>query len=201
MLGAIIESVAPQGIAPFHTLKSRMRRHLMWPSKILALFDAVDWQSSDPSELYGPYNALLDFCFPWELGWSVALSYTISGKEANPVFIASCNRRPALCLIVKPASHSHQSESRAAADEDIQRALGALSPAPCAPILHGLVAYGSQVSHYTLHTATYNNSLSKMSNQLQPVTDAAAHSLDMDILQEPGVGQFQDIVKLASCAV
>ena len=39
--------------------------------KLIALFEAVDWESPDESELYGPFNALLDFYFPWEAGWNV----------------------------------------------------------------------------------------------------------------------------------
>lgn len=118
----------------------------MWPAGIVALFDALDRASDDASELYGPYNALLDFCFPWEEGWSVVPQFrqtkTRDVLDFTMMFVVMFRKTPVFFLEVNPASHICSMASRAAADKQMRDEFRALWSQAHVPMLHGFSAVG-----------------------------------------------------------
>ncbi len=175
----------------------------MWPPKILALFDAANWDSSDESELFGPYNALLDFCFPWEEGWSIAPQYSQPTKgddtHFTTVFLVARKKVPVFILQIKPASHIHHTASREAADKQMREILIGLLSAVQLPTLHGFSALGSRLSHYKPNTST--SELSPKGTFREPEC-TPAHAWCMNVLQDEGERQFrgitQDVKSMAS---
>lgn len=129
----------------------------MWPSTLLTLFEAVKWDSGDENDLLGPYNALLDFCFPWEEGWIVVPQFRRPSKIGTldfvSVFVVFHQKTPRFFLEIKPACHSDSIASRAAADEQM-RDMSVLLSGAQTPMLHGVSALGPRMSQYKLDTST-----------------------------------------------
>lgn len=171
----------------------------MWPASILALFDALDRASDDASWLYGPYNALLDFCFPWEEGWSVVplfrQSKTRDVSDFTMMFLVMFRKTPVFFLAVNPASHIHSIASRAAADKQMRGEFRALYSQAQVPMLHGFSAVGRCLSHYTLDTVTGELTPHQIPRSLRFLTDTApADAWSLDILDDKGSMVFQDII-------
>lgn len=172
----------------------------MWPARILALFEAADWASADESELYGPYNALLDFCFPWEEDWNVAphlrqprRSDTLD--DSAMIFLVALQKVPVFFLDVKPASHLHHAANRAAADEQMRDTFRALYSQAHIPSLHGFSELGSSLSHYKLETETGELTPHQIARSPQCIVDTApAAAWSLDILHDKGSMVFQGIV-------
>ena len=171
----------------------------MWPARILALFEAVNWASSDASELYGPYNALLDFCFPWEAGWNVVPQFRQPRKrdtlDFTMMFLVTFRKTPVFFLEVNPASHLHGMGSRAAADEQMRDAFLTLDSQVQLPIFHGFSALGCSLSHYKLETETGELTPYQIARSPRFLTDTAPTAAwSLDILHDKGHMAFQDVV-------
>ena len=169
----------------------------MWPTSILALFKAVNWHSSDASELYGPYNALLDFLFPWEGGWNVVPQFRQPRNRDTldfvTVFLVTRQKVPVFFLEIKPASHLNSNASRAAADEHMRDVFLALAEAQV-PTLHGFSALGPWLCHYRLNTATGELSPHQIPSNPRFLTDTApAAAWCFDILHDKGHTLIQDV--------
>lgn len=79
----------------------------MWPSTLLTLFEAVKWDSGDENDLLGPYNALLDFCFPWEEGWIVVPQFRRPTKSVLWI-LSQClwySTRKPLAFFLRSSQH------------------------------------------------------------------------------------------------
>ena len=101
----------------------------MWPAKITRLLTVAAWDSPDECGFYGAYNALLDFCFPWEDGWNIVPQIRQSSKSANvkTVFVITRGKDPFLFLEVNPADDINSKASRAAADSSMRDMFMALA--------------------------------------------------------------------------
>ena len=170
----------------------------MWPPKLLALFDAVDWESSEDSELYGPYNALLDFCFPWEQGWSIVQQQRPCTKgtdtDVSTVFVVTFQKVPTLVVEIKPARQVHSATSRKAANERMRTVLPGFLPAAQAPTLHGFSVFGAQLRHYVLNTSTgeLTSCIDSADTQRSAGGDQA-HAWSLDLFSQGGA-QFGKVV-------
>lgn len=180
------------------TAKQRSRMALPWPSKLIALFDAVDWESSDESELYGPFNALLDFYFPWEAGWNVVPHRVKptqgSSAESEFVLLVAREQSPVLILQVKSASHIDDPGSRVAADQLMRQTLRALQSESGWPCLYGFSMLGPRLYHYELSTSSGTlNPQRNLRNAKDPTDSAPAHCWrhDSNILQDMGRSYFR----------
>ena len=152
-----------------------------WPVKLIALFDAVDWDSSDESESYGPFNALLDFYFPWETGWNVVprRMHLTQGSlvESILVFLVARERSPILILQANSASHVADSAASAAADQLMRQTLQALKSEACWPRLYGFRMLGPRMYLYEMCTSSGNlNPDQKPRYSDNPTDNAPAHS-------------------------
>ena len=171
-----------------------------WPASLSALFTEanVDATDYDEGELCGPYNALLDFYFPWEEGWNVVPEFRRPRNGDTLDFITSFlvtrQKVPFLFLEVKPASHVEAAASRAAADDHMRDIFLALSEAQV-PTLHGFSALGSRLCHYSLNTATGELSPHQIPKDPRFLTDTApAAAWNLDILRDEGDMYFQNTV-------
>lgn len=168
-----------------------------WPASLSALFTEANWTpfDNDASELCGPYNAFLDFYFPWEEGWNVVPQFRRPRRgdslDLITVFLVTRQQAPFLFLEVKPASHVEGAASRAAADDHMRDVFLALAEARV-PILHGFSALGSRLRHYSLNTQTGELSPHQIPKDPRFLTDTApATAWSLDILCDEGVNHFQ----------
>lgn len=171
----------------------------MLPPKILALFDAVDTLSTDQTELYGPYNAFLDFCFPWEEGWNVVPQYRQPRKrdtiDFTTVFLVARHKIPVFFVEIKPASHLQNLGTRASADEQMRDRFAVLQELILTPRLHAFSALGNKLAHYKLIAGDLELIPNEIPRNHRYVTDTAPKSLwDIDVLTEDGFARFMDVV-------
>jgi hypothetical protein len=168
----------------------------MWPEKIIDLFSAVDWESNDESELYGPYNALLDFCFPWEEGWNIVPQpkkrETI---DFTTIYSIEKKKIPIFFLEIKPLHHIFNIATREAADEQMRDRFVSLLPLIVTPKLHGISALGKKLSHYCLDKTTRELQPIGIQRDPQYIIDTApSERWDIDILDADGCNRFNEIV-------
>ena len=161
----------------------------MLPPKILALFDAVDTLSTDETELYGPYNAFLDFCFPWEEGWNVVPHYRQPRKrdtiDFTTVFLVVRHKIPVLFVEIKPASHLQNLGTRASADEQMRDRFAVIQELVLTPRLHAFSALGNKLAHYKLMAGDLELIPNEIPRNRRYVTDTAPKSLwNIDVLTE-----------------
>ena len=171
----------------------------MLPSKIVALFEAVDAFTSDETEIYGPYNALLDFCFPWEEGWNVIPQFRQPRKrdtiDFTTVFVVSRQQVPVLFLDAKPGFHICNCGARASADEQMRDLFFVLGEDVVTARLHAFSALGNQLSHYKLVCENMELTPHEVPRSPRHVTDTApASSWNIDILTEDGFACLMEIV-------
>ena len=169
----------------------------MWPSKILALFDAVDIATSDENELYGPFNALLDFCFPWEDGWNVVPQYRQPRDTIDfmTVFLVKRQKAPVFFLQVKPASHRQNLGTRTSADAEMRDRFSGLQELFPMPRLHAFSAMGNRLAHYKLICDNMELTPIEIPRNLRYVTDTApADAWNIDVLTDDGIAQFMKVI-------
>lgn len=172
-----------------------------WPAKLSALFAERNWspcKDHDESDLCGPYNALLDFYFPWEEGWNVVPQFRRPRQRDTldfiTVFLVTRQHVPCLFLEIKPASHVNGAASRAAADDHMRDIFLDMAEARV-HTLHGFSALGSRLCHYSLNTATGELSPHRIPKDPRFLTDTApATGWNLDILCDEGEKYFQTTV-------
>lgn len=170
----------------------------VWPASLSALFNEANAADQDESELCGPYNALLDFCFPWEEGWNIVPQFRRPRKRGTldfiTLFLVTRQKLPCLFLEIKSEGCIHNLGSRAAADDHMREVFMALSPVQV-PILHGFSAMGSRLRHYSLNTATCELIPHQVPRDPRFIKDTApAASWNLNILCDEGVNEFSDTV-------
>lgn len=171
----------------------------MLPARIIALFDAIDDTKSDETELYGPYNALLDFCFPWEEGWNVVPQYRQPRNrdtiDFTTVFLVARRKIPVFFMDIKPAAHVRNLSTRASADEQMRDRFAVLEEFVQTPRLHAFSALGSRLAHFDLICDDMELTPSEIPRNPRRITDTAPASLwNIDVLTETGFAQFMDVV-------
>ena len=169
-----------------------------WPASLSTLFNEANAADQDESELCGPYNALLDFYFPWEGGWNIVPQFRRPRKPDTldfiTLFIVTRQKIPFLFLEIKSAGCIQYSGSRAAADDHMRDAFIDLAHVEV-PTLHGFSAMGSKLCHYSLNTATCELIPHQIPRDPRFIKDTApAAAWNLDILCDEGVKQFSDTV-------
>lgn len=171
----------------------------MLPPKIAALFEAVEDATLDETELYGPYNALLDFCFPWEEGWNVVPQYCQPRRwkttDATTVFLVKNQKVPVFFLQVKPAAHLQNLATRASADKQMRERFAELQELVQTPKLHAFSALGSKFAHYKFTSKDMELSPAETPRNACYLTDTAPmNSWDADLLTQDGLSLFMNVV-------
>lgn len=172
----------------------------MWPPKIISLFEAVDFQSNDETQWYGPFNALLDFCFPWENDWNIVPQYRQPKKKETidftTIYIVEKKRIPVFFMEIKPLDHIENISTRSSADEQMRDRFASLLPLIKTDILHGISALGIKLSHYYLDKETLKIEPPGIIKDPSIIKDIApAIRWNIEILKDDGYEKFMDIVK------
>lgn len=171
----------------------------MWPDRIINLFEAADFKYECENALNGPFNALLDHCFPWENGWNVVPQYRQPKRretiDFTIIYLIKKNKIPMFFMEIKPLCHVDNISTRSLADEQMRDRFTSLLPDISTNILHGISALGNRLSHYYLESQNNKLTPSLIAKDLTFINDTApAERWNIDILNDEGYIKFKEIV-------
>jgi len=129
----------------------------MWPQYILDAFASIPPGSTQESDYYAPYDALLNYLFPPPDGFLISPQHREpdmnDSVDLTVIYLVMLKRHVVFFLEVKPSGHITHAGSRARADRQVrQRYLDVFESS--APVLHSLSALGTRLCFYTFDRAT-----------------------------------------------
>lgn len=159
-----------------------------WPAKIVRLFDlAKSGGEKDESEFYGPFNAVLNYLFPYEEDYEIVPQYKrpeqSKSVDFTTIFIVRHEKHPVLFVEIKCSNHILQMSTRQAADQQMRERFTDLFDNVEIEKFYGLSAMGTRLCIYTADKQTGRLLPKQIPSSLEFVIDTAPiHRWDIDIM-------------------
>ena len=176
-----------------------------WPEHIHQSFNSAKMQDllgRDDSLYYGPFTRLLYILFfldgPYEIMFQFKTeAIQDSWDDTIPIIMVVVNKHPVFFMAIKPPSSLLYDSKREANDNQMRRQFQDLRHVSAIPTLHGISAFGTQLSFYEYDSTT---------SVLQPGQVPQVHSSlfadvapitrwDCDVLKPEGANRLKDVVK------
>ena len=175
-----------------------------WPEHIHQSFNSAkmqDLHGREESVYYGPFTRLLYTLFsldgPYEIIPQIKSEAQVScDSDNNPGLVVVVNKRPVFFMEIIPPAFLASAFKREEADEHIRRRFRDLRQISAIPTLHGISAFGTQLSFYEYDSATSTLQPERIPPSL--VVNASAPPItrwDCDILKPEGAKRLRDVVK------
>jgi len=166
--------------------------------KVIRQFEIVDLFTSEESDFYGPFNALLFELFPTEEDYQVAPQFKRHHGSPDPTvqFIVRRRRVPIFFIEIKTFRSLKELSARASADGQMRDryrefASGSIS----IPTLYGLSAFGPQFSVYAYNPASRSLTPPKIYPDPYIINDEAPEDRwAYNLLEEAGEAKLREIV-------
>jgi hypothetical protein len=170
-----------------------------WPEYIHQSFNAsmmMDVHGRDESVFYGPLTRLLYTLFSLDGPYEITPLFE-SQDSSESDFVVKVDQHPVFFMHIKPPASLLDDSKREEADEQMRRRLRDLGQGLEIPTLHGVSAFGTQLSFYEYDVATSNLQPEQVSRTHSSVTaDVAPISRwDCEVLKPEGASRLKDIVK------
>ena len=176
-----------------------------WPNWVLTKFTTIRGgidQITQESQLYGPYNTMLQFLFPPQEDYMIVPQYqrpqTGQSIDFTTIFIVehALLQTPIFYLEVKPPAHINDMSKREQADNQMRDRVREFIEELQIPRLHGVSAIGVRVAFYEYDAATKILDPPLILRDPICVNDTApAERWNTDVLSEYG---FQLMVQVAA---
>jgi hypothetical protein len=171
---------------------------MAWPDFVREHFEIVPANSTDESEYYGPYNAILNYLFP------ITKHYQIAPQYKGPVFPGSVDyttlfivlRRKHLVFFIemKAPNHIDTISKRATADSQMRDRFRALEASLVIPKLYALSALGTRLCIYNFDKQTRRTQPSLIPRDPEVMNDEApAARWDTELLSAEGEAKLRDL--------
>ncbi|KAI9442676.1 hypothetical protein H4582DRAFT_1303276 [Lactarius indigo] len=125
----------------------------MWPEKVLRQFQAVPVNCKE-SDFHGPYNKLLNYCFPPDTDFTVVPHYLRATSRDAAGFVVSfeihLDNKPILIVELGDPTAIQHISTRAEADDQIRRRIIDLAEHCPLDTLHAVSALGTKLCFYRL---------------------------------------------------
>lgn len=170
-----------------------------WSEAIIEQFAIVDFDTTEESDFYGPFNSLLVEIFPSSEHYQVSPQPKRNSDGSLDLavqFIVYRRRIPVFFLDVKAFRSLTLSSTRAGADDQMRQMIRefASGTIPTA-ILYGLSAFGPQFCVYAFDADTRNIDPPGIARDLTVVNDIAPEARWAYNLFEPaGEAKFREVV-------
>ena len=177
-----------------------------WPEYIHESFNSAiisDPSGTDESVFYGPFTRLLYSLFSFDGPYEIVPQFknaALQGAQESidivTVLVVQVHRHPVFFIDVKPSASLAYDSRREAADEQMRRRFRDLRQILTIPILHGISAFGTQLSFYEYDSASQ---VLKPPRVLHPNSDLLADVVpmtrwDCDVLHPVGANRLRNIV-------
>ena len=172
---------------------------MAWPDHIIEKFDIVDVNTTDESEYFAPYNALLNFLFPSEQHFAIAPQYkgpVFPGSiDFTTIYIVQRQKHPVFFIDIKPQTHLKHDRTRAAADKQMRERYTRLKDDLAIDKLYGLSAMGAHFAVYEYDRATNRLRPAQIPADPEVMLDVAPKERwQFDLLSEVGSAKLAGLV-------
>jgi hypothetical protein len=169
-----------------------------WPNFITFQFELVNKFTTDESEYYGPFNALLNELFPASEYYQVAPQFKrIAGSiDFTVIYLITRRKVPILFIEVKPYIAYDSDSARKAADDQMrERVLDFTAASIPIPKLYGISALGTRFCVYKYTPASRALTPPRIVPDPELVTDTAPKERwDLDFLEPQGEVRLKEVV-------
>jgi len=155
--------------------------------------------TKDESRFYGPYNALLNYLFPFEQDFIVVPQYKrpqqCRSVDFTTIFIVSRNEHPVFFMEIKPSNHIQQISTRKDADKQMREEIGTIFDGVNIDTLYGISALGTRLCLYTVQRGSGDIEPEAIIDNPVRVTDTApVGRWNIDILDPEGEKRVREVV-------
>jgi len=170
-----------------------------WPDFIAFQFELVNKFTTDESEYYGPFNALLNELFPASEYYQVAPQFKriVGSIDFTVIYLITRRKIPVLFIEVKPYVAYDSDSSRKGADDQMrERVLDFTAGSIPIPTLYGISALGTRFCVYEYTPASRSLTPLRIVPDPQFVTDTAPKERwDLDFLEMRGEARLKEVVR------
>ncbi|KAF9524128.1 hypothetical protein CPB83DRAFT_732895, partial [Crepidotus variabilis] len=174
---------------------------MTWINAILEQYTAIDSQSLDEREYYGPYNTLLAHLFPYDDYFQVVPIYrgpiSPGSIELSTMYIVQKRGCPVFFLEIKPGAHLENAYARWKADEQMREGFRGLIDQlkDFVQRLYGVSVIGTRFSVYSYEKASTMLSPYSIPQNPTILNDRApVNRWRYDLLEESGEAKIKEVV-------
>ena len=174
-----------------------------WPEYIHQSFNSAkmqDLRGREESVYFGPFTRLLYTLFsldgPYEIMPQIKIEVSWD-SDNNPGLVVVVNKYPVFFMEIKPPAFLAYDSRREEADELMRCRFRDLRQVSAIPTLHGISAFGTQLSFYEYDSTTSTlqpERIPQPSLSVEP-SFAPITRWDCDVLKPEGANCLRDVVK------
>lgn len=167
-----------------------------WPEFITSQFELVNKFTTEESDYYGPFNALLNQLFPASEYYQIAPQFKRVAGSINFTIIYLIARRKVPVLFIELKTHvAYDTDSKAADDQMRDRVLDFTAGSIPISKLYGLSALGTRFCVYEYTVANRSLTPTRIVPHPELATDTASKERwNLDILEPQGEARLKEVV-------
>lgn len=167
-----------------------------WPEFITSQFELVNKFTTEESDYYGPFNALLNQLFPASEYYQIAPQFKRVAGSINFTIIYLIARRKVPVFFIELKTHvAYDTDSKAADDQTRDRVLDFTAGSIPIPKLYGLSALGTRFCVYEYTVANRSLTPTRIVPHPELATDTAPKERwNLDILEPQGEARLKEVV-------
>jgi hypothetical protein len=172
--------------------------NMPWPEFITFQFELVNKFTTNESEYYGPFNALLNHLFPASEYYQVAPQFKrIAGSmDFIVMYLITGRKIPIWFIEVKSYGAYDLDSSRKAADDQIRERVLDFTAGCSFPKLYGISALGTRFCVYEYTPTSRSLTPLRIDPHSHLVTDTAPKERwDLDFLEPQGEARLKEVVR------